>query len=243
MQEAVDIGGVFGRKVPALGFANGLLVAGVRWLALALCASVDLRKFQNYRRKLLRGEEGFDFAFERKLWGCTHPQIASLLLLSMGFPAVYAELFEVALAAAPRAEVPTRINRLRILAQWTFALQTGINPPTMPGENEFLTSDLALDQIAKESSEIGDRGSRYSWLFKSSDDVTKEAAAKLAGFEEAKALLKRRRRGADVVRPAVEGDDDFRIEHKDLPDHIRRHFPQGEFEDLKGQIHELLSSK
>lgn len=243
LQEGVDVGAILGRRVSGLGLANGLLIPGIRYLSLGLCLAPDLKKFQNYRRQLVKDRRGFDLALEQKLWGCTHAQITALLLLSMGFPSWHAMQLEAALAAPPKEKIPQGINKLRILAYWSYALQTGANPPTIAGEDEFITSEVELDQVAMESKEVLAKGSPQSWLLKTAQDLTPEQAAQIEGFEEAKAMLKRRPARGHAPQALEQAEEGFAVKNEEIPEKMRRHFSDSEFKDLKSQIQSLLSSK
>jgi|GEM_PF-1157399 len=244
LQEGVDIGGILGRRVAALGLGSGLLVPGVRYLALSLYEASDREKLKDYRFRLTKEKHGFDLALEQELWGCTHVQIAALLLLLMGFPSWYVRRFETALSAPPAAKLSPDINRLRILAYWSYALQMGLNPPTIAGEDDFITSDVELDQIVLETKEVVQKGSKHSWLLKTSNDLNPAQAAQVEGFEEAKAMVKQRGKRSQALAAAKAAEEDcFTLEYAEIPEKMRRLFSKEEFRDLKSEIQSLLSGK
>lgn len=244
IQGSTDIGGILGTAVPAFSFSDGILVGGLRWLVLGFCAAKALRQFQTYRRNVLKEGTYLDPEAENKYWGCTHAQLSTLLLLNMGFPSTYTVDYEAGLSASIKDKLNPTANKFRILARWTHALQTSSPLPSISGENEFGASDQGMDQIIRDCGKIAQRGSEQNWLLKKADDVTPEQAERIAGFEDAKRITseqRKRRRAAPAVQ--AEKDDDFNIPKNEIPEHIRRHFPEGEFEDLKAQVKELLNGE
>lgn len=76
-----EMGFILGSSIPKLGAADGVLLGGIRFAALAtfmLQAPKHYEKFKKTKHKL-------DNKSEMQIFGCNHCQVASILLHTLGF--------------------------------------------------------------------------------------------------------------------------------------------------------------
>ena len=81
-----EAGGFVGIAIPQIGFSVGLLAATIPYLAMAAFLLHDAKGFTEYRRRLKQSRRTSNIPEEMSRWGCSHAQIASSLLIGLGFP-------------------------------------------------------------------------------------------------------------------------------------------------------------
>lgn len=260
IQEVCDIGTSIGIKVRGLDVADGILVPAVRYLALCLCMQLDLRKFQGYRRSVIKEKRGFNLKEELRLWGCTHVQMAALLLEMIGFGARYAEDFKTALCSDPTKKISFAANRLRTVAVYTDALYLGVEIPSIQGEEEFEISETAIADLGQRAKSILENGSSHSWLLKSRIDIAPRLVPELYpedGSDEHRRYdkLQKKKRYA-FEHPPVTADSpsmqrqlppeidavsqEYSSVYEQAPESVREQFSEKEFEELGNEISALL---
>ena len=81
-----EAGGFVGIAIPQIGFSVGLLAATIPYLAMGAFLLHDAKGFTEYRRRLRQSHKNSNIPEEVSRWGCSHAQIASSLLIGLGFP-------------------------------------------------------------------------------------------------------------------------------------------------------------
>lgn len=167
-----DLGGFFGEMVPPVGMATGILAGCGRFLGSAMFLKVDKARYIKYRRNCKTKKLFYDLNEEMKLWGCTHVQISSVLLQSMGLGVEFP--YALARALLPQTnkdELPSHIQAIKTASLWAESLSSTGKPPDIVHRAEFHPSESDLDRIVSIAQEIRDKGSKYEWLSKGKGDL------------------------------------------------------------------------
>lgn len=85
MTEHLSWGAAVGATVPSVGVGNGMLIAGMRYICLAILLALDLKRFKELRRSMERKKDLFLTGDEQRIFRCTHLHIASCLVSSLGY--------------------------------------------------------------------------------------------------------------------------------------------------------------
>jgi hypothetical protein len=88
MNAHMMVGGVVGRSMKMVGFGNGLLMAGIRYLSLGTMIATAPKRYKELRRSMDVSTALFLPEVEQKVFGCTHLHIASTLVSAMGYGVV-----------------------------------------------------------------------------------------------------------------------------------------------------------
>ena len=82
-----NIATVIGDLVPNIGLGLAIVVASIKHVAMGAYLIDDAKVFSSYRKYLKTTNKEVDLDYEYRQWGCTHPEIASKLLVIIGFSA------------------------------------------------------------------------------------------------------------------------------------------------------------
>ena len=240
VQEASDIGGAISQNVHGLELADGILVPAIRYLALGLFLHADSRRAAEYISQVVGSRKGFDCSLEMALWGCTHIQVAAVLLERLGYSRTYISDFKTALSATPEASVTYAVNRLRMIAIMANAMYLGLEQPPVTGEEDFEMSDQSLAALKGRVESVVQNGSPQGWLLKGKDD---QAVGRVLGLYKPREEKPAEQEGS--VDPSEEADltAAFKVPYEDLPENVRAQFPRGEMEDLRGMVKDLVRAK
>jgi len=232
VHEAIDIGAHIGTNFSEVGMASGILLNGMRHLALAIFMRGDLKIFKNYRRDVKIKKGMFDTKMEMELFGCTHIEIATTILQSLGFGVDYAERFYRGLTTHPQKELDQQANQVRISLLWAEALQLGTKPPAIKGEDQILASDDVLDRIISLSGQVREGGSKYSWLGRGKVDISKKQVPQLY-LRKNKASENSEKKNSDEATTKI-------FLYDELPEHVKSNFSEEHYEEITEEIQGLL---
>lgn len=170
----IDAGGFFGQSLPRIGFHDGLLVPCARLLSFGMFAGVNKRSFHVYRRMLKRSAQSHIAAEELKNWGCTHSQIASILLQSMGLGVVFGNrLFSGLLDNKSISEETIGdAYALRVVSMWVEELVTNGKAPDIAHKVQYFPDKGDLTTLLEHANKIQASGSIHSWLAKSKQHLS-----------------------------------------------------------------------
>lgn len=83
----IDIGTSIGKRMQHIGVGNGILIGGLRFLAITAFANYNFKAYQEYKKKSRRPNCIFDMKIETEVFGCNHLQVASYLATELGYVA------------------------------------------------------------------------------------------------------------------------------------------------------------
>jgi hypothetical protein len=179
----VELGGFFGLAVPRVGFSLGLLCEGVPTLANVAFVMNDLKGFKEYRRTLKLSKKRHDLGYEAKRWGCTHVQIAASLLVSMGFGTDLVDALTTGLSSPKLLEFKPQMASAyaaSVVGIWVESLLQKGREPDMMHVTAYYPEKEPLQWLLREAARTSKEGSRYTWLEKKKEDLTRAAAPELA---------------------------------------------------------------
>lgn len=84
LRQQTEIGWHVGATISNVGYGYGALIGILRYVALGAFVSEDPKLFAKYRRELAPEVALFKPELELSYWGCTHLEVAALLLQSLG---------------------------------------------------------------------------------------------------------------------------------------------------------------
>ncbi len=173
------IGALTGVAVPNLGFSRGILCGTLPHISHALMSIQEPTTYTSWRESLTNLSMQERRRREYEAWGCSAAQVASMLLVRLGFPGQLA--YSLALASEHSGgigaiqDTETRLARMALL--WFECLLTGQEAPheVLPG-NFFPFKDVraSIDKAIKELT-----SSNQSWIEKTSDDISAEKTPRL----------------------------------------------------------------
>ncbi|WKZ57364.1 MAG: hypothetical protein QY326_01480 [Bdellovibrionota bacterium] len=182
----MELGYSVGATVVHVGGANGMLVAALRYLSMAMLMVKDLEKFKAYRRETIKKEALFDLASERKLFGCDHLQIASLLLQNLGYGSLIGEgMFASSQVPAGRfgewlREQDEVIQCWCAAILWTESLHaTGKISDDLKGNDDLYLPDETIVDLQSLARVLRDKGSSWDWPLKGKKDLPEAIQEKL----------------------------------------------------------------
>lgn len=180
VEEQIEIGARLGDSLPSIGYADGILVGGIRPLALGLFFLVDAKGYKDYRRDLKIKSKTYDLGEEEKRWGITHLDVACRLLLLLGFGQELASNFYNGLSKKEDSHLTDEQLRMRLLGLWIESLAVGSAPPKIRGEEKHqATNSCALDELFDICSQVRVAGLDNYWISRGKKDVNKQTHPKL----------------------------------------------------------------
>lgn len=150
LHRRAEIGYHLGRELPELGSAAGMLLGGMRDLALGLLFAAQPRDFGVYKRHLDREQIPFDVGYEIDEWGFSHPQIMALLTQILGFghqPAVALFMGLCPISLNPAKELWA--SRFRTVSLWLEDLYAGESPANRISLRGFTIAESDLQKLGQ----------------------------------------------------------------------------------------------
>lgn len=169
-----DICGIMGDVIPAIGLSNATLVGAIRLLSQALFLGVKKKEFTNYRRALKKSGALADYAEEIKTWGCTHAQVASILVQPVGLGRTLSEQLSLGLLPISQGNEPKESVGMRVVSQWLEAILTTGKEPQIAHRVEYYPHAKDIENFLVRANSIRQVGSRYKWLTQGKESLTPE---------------------------------------------------------------------
>ncbi len=180
LYEFTDLGGHVGIAIPAVGMADGILLGALRTISFPLMQKRNPKAFKEYRRTLKQESKYFDLEKEHAQWGCTHLQIASIVLQTIGLGVQTADALARGLTASALSELEDKAAiKFKVAELWCNSLIATGKEPNMGHKAEYYPTKAALDQLIDKSEPISSSGSPWQWLGRGKDDVSPETTPQL----------------------------------------------------------------
>ena len=183
-EEQIEIGGLLGRTIPTIGYADGMLVGGIRHLALGFFCIEDPKGYKDYRRDLKIKNVAFDLKEEKERWSTTHLDVACRLLVVLGFGQVLASSLFRGVSAKDDRDLSDEELRLRLTAFWIESLALGVPPPTIRGEEKHQAQDDSLDKLFDDCTRVQKNGLLKYWISLGKKDVSSESHPQLLDHQK-----------------------------------------------------------
>ena len=246
---AVEIG----KAVPAIGAGRALLGEGALHAALGAFLAVNPGAFRVYRRDLKKRKMLFDAVYERKHWKHSSPELAALIITSLGFGNQTAAAFEKGfgqevIAQGPIGEGESSFELLNIAMH--LALDYGGRAGRITGSGAEELKTVIKSKIDGWEALLSDRD-RHNWMDRGKEDASSDKMPELVSEEPASAAatVLSEELAADV--PAEETPPDgclveealpVRSRYADLPETIRAEVSEAEFKQLEHMtVEEIVS--
>jgi len=187
IESQMETGVLVGSTIPAIGACPALVMGAVRYIAMSLFSVGDERGFKAYRRELEDHSRLFDLKHEVATWGCSHLQIASLCLQSLGFGIAAANgvcMPRVGLAGATMETLQWYAAR-----RWIESLiETESAPEEFGEKSPFHPADaLAFADLQRGVEKIYSQDRGFNWIEKGRGDLEQEVIKQLRFAATAKA--------------------------------------------------------
>jgi hypothetical protein len=179
IEQQIEIGGLLGQAIPTIGYADGILIGGIRHIALGLFALDDPKGYKDYRRDLKIKNCAFDLVEEKQRWSITHLDIACRLLIVMGFGQEFASNLYQAVSAKNDTTLTDEELRIRLAAFWIDSLSLGVSPAKIRGEEKHSASGDNLDKLFDECARVRKNGLDNYWISMGKKDITRESYPQL----------------------------------------------------------------
>lgn len=170
----MELGLAIGNAIPKIGPGVGLIVGGIRQIALSLIFIRDEKNFKLYRRMLKKEKKNFILEHEHQTWGCTHLQIATKLLQACGFGLNYASALSFGLSPETPAEMINNdesFYRWSITQKWLDALLETGDEPKMTHRGNYYPLKEDLTRMRNIADKVRDIGPSVRWMDKEAEDV------------------------------------------------------------------------
>ncbi|NDC37096.1 MAG: hypothetical protein EBZ48_03480 [Proteobacteria bacterium] len=166
----MELGFIVGSSLNKVSPADGTLVGGIRFAALAAFLLATPEQFLRYRNLKKRQ---FDIPHEHSLWGCDHSQIAAFVLKEFGFSN---DLMRISHALRKEADSVHALTPE--LQPWRSTLRC-IDTIKSNGELTECSKDLSpteaeLSTLSERTSALFTGTSSFAWMFKKSSAVDEE---------------------------------------------------------------------
>lgn len=182
--DAIDHGAMVGQAIPKMGIGFGLLVRGVRCLCFAPFLWNSKKEFQLYRRHLKKNEIAFDLNWERRVWGCTTVELASILLQLTGFNFGVSESYYLAVTGAP-ARISKYHDRFENAERWIAAIMETGTGPEVGLHADFTLKDGELSKLLDRIHQLTTTDARIEWLNKGKGSISPAITPELFSREVA----------------------------------------------------------
>ncbi len=183
-----EIGGLVGAAIPNIGIGTGIIVGTMRFLGQAMFIGIDPQGSEKYQKFLQKENRLFDLAGEIAIWGCSHLQVAAMMMQLIGLGIDAANSFVEAFTPSIKGEdeLPTEVFRRKITWTWIEAfVNTGL-PPDIAHRGEYYPRAQDLEKATHKIKSLLERGSEYRWMIRGKEDASKEATPGLFVTSEAK---------------------------------------------------------
>jgi hypothetical protein len=204
VQMQAEIGARVGAAIPAIGVGCGMLCGAMRYLAMTLFSTKDMRSFKAFLRQLETNDMLFDLKYEENKWGCNHLQIASLLLQQLGVGLGAANGICLAPGQNPDPASPqiVEITRWRNARIWIESLlQDERAPEGIDARGKFFPSEQALTRLQERIDSINLGGGTFGWTQKRREDMTPEVLSRLG-------IIARKSRGKNKQSDTEEAQEE-----------------------------------
>jgi hypothetical protein len=178
-----QIGALTGVAIPTLGLGRGILWGTLPHICHALMSAHDPSTYTRWRKSLSNSSIKERTVKEREMWGTSSAQVASMILVKVGFPTQLAQTLALAsdycggLATIQDAEL--RLTRIALL--WFESLINGQEAPHEPIPAAFFPFQNA--QASVDATIRGFTSPDQSWIERTSADISTEKTPQL--FTEA----------------------------------------------------------
>ena len=209
MNTHMKIGYHVGKVLDGVGSGHGMLIGGMRYIALSILLNSDIKAFKELRRKVESKGGLFDLSEESARWGCNHMQVASCLVSSLG----YGVAPRLAFGMSPRskifapiqaaiAESQEEINAWRLAIDYTESLHAFGKAPdyVQDGSNNYIQVDVS-EKLEKKISGFVAKGASFQWINRGVEQVPQHVRDQLA------IKLKKEPGGEKSSQGAIESDD------------------------------------
>jgi hypothetical protein len=161
----MEVGYIVGDSLKSVGPELGVLIGGIRYIALATVLMQEREQYVRYRN-IKRNK--LDIFEEHRRWGCDHAQIAGFLVGALTFRR---DSYDIAAALRGSKADPLRIrpelDLWRATVAWIDSMKEGGTPPKSermveilaPEEEEVATLKARFETLLKQ-------GSTFSWMLK-----------------------------------------------------------------------------
>lgn len=187
MARRANIATIIGDLIPNIGLGLAIVVANIRHVALGTFLLDDVKVFNSYRKYLRTTNKEIDLEFEYNQWGCTHPEIASKLLVNIGFSADLADSIKKGLLfyygypqTATHSKKELAIYNLELKLREVMKKE----PTSQVTDPNFVISQEDQQILNTQTEKYLDENYVDSWFKKVSRDIDSEQAPEIYNLHE-----------------------------------------------------------
>lgn len=176
-----QLGGYVGQALPRIGLSWGLMLGTIRHLSWGPFVVADKKVFTNYRRGIKIKKKTFDLTEEIKIWGCTHLQVASLVIQQLGLGTTIPQAINLGLMSENTSDdvVADEGYRARILWIWIESLKASGKQPDMTHKGAYYPVKAAAEKLENLAAPVISDGPTVEFYRSSKDDITPATAPHL----------------------------------------------------------------
>jgi hypothetical protein len=179
LQRGLNLGGMIGKMLPAVGFGTGFLCGGFRYLAFFTFIRHDPDGFLKYTRHLKSNDLSSDWAFEFDRWQCNSLQVAIIILQRAGLGADrLSQLMRAIGTRSPILPDDPFQAACRSADIWLQCLAQKRRAPAVPLPPQFYLGPDELQSIFASVSPP-DNSNLAAWLERDKDDISPEKTPQL----------------------------------------------------------------
>jgi hypothetical protein len=188
LRQQTEIGWHVGATISNVGYGYGALIGIVRYAALGTFVAQDPKAFAKYRRELAPNKALFKPELEIATWGCSHLEIAALLMQNLGMgrgPGLGLSAGDNADHLIDEAHVGHHSLEealcWRACVAWVESLHCFGKAPIGADnqDSELYLEQSSLDELGKIVTTIKENESAAAWLSTKSTDLPDEVRQSL----------------------------------------------------------------
>ncbi len=183
---SVDLAGLIGFSIPAIGANVALLSLGLWGVAYSTFAIHDKKGFTEHRRELKVKKLSRSDELEMQRWGCCGYQIATVLAQALGFGVQFSECMTRGLSPDTRGSsaLDREAYRFAIAYMWHESLLATGKIPNIAHRGEFYPSKGAVAALEEAALQLKNSGSSVAWLEKNKEDISPDLTPALFSSSE-----------------------------------------------------------
>jgi hypothetical protein len=185
MQIYCDLAYPLGNTIPIIGPSRAMMAAAGRFIGFGIFNLNKPKKFKRYRVDIKTKSEPYDLKQELEIFGTTHLHIAALVWQKFGFGVRTCEEYVEGLLANNDDKISVGAQKFRVADAWLSALVEKKELPSEDLGKDYEIQESLTDSLVSLLSDLITKGSPYSWLSKSRDDIGPEKTPDLTADYEA----------------------------------------------------------
>lgn len=168
----MEMGFILGREIQEVGAADGILIGGIRHMAVGSFLLRDAEAYTKYRNVK---KHKLEVEHERPKWGCDHAQVAAYLLQNVGFQWDLRKMRLALLGEVDHKDLDAQHQRFARIVYWLDSLKDGSKSADKLGN--FKVTEAGFKKLLEDSGKVFNNGSSFVWMKRGGQVPDRKSAA------------------------------------------------------------------